>query len=102
MYIQSLVTAADSFGGRTPTYVNLTPNGWSCSIEPMSGRELEVAAQQQSHATMVITIRWFGGLGSKTHRFVEVESGRVFNIAEPPRNSGERNRELVCYCTEDT
>ena len=99
--IQSRTSEKDSFGGESDLWVNTTPDGWRCSIKPLSGRELDIAAQQNSRATHEIRIRWNDGLTS-LHRFVEVESGRVFHLTEPPRNFQERNHEMLCICMEVT
>lgn len=101
--IQSRTSVKDSFGGESGLWVNTTPDGWRCSIKQLSGKELMIAAQQNSRATHEIRMRYNPDVTS-LHRFVEVEPvpGRVFHLTEPPRNFQERNHEMLCICMEVT
>lgn len=80
---------------------DLVASGIHARIEPLSGSELEIARQEHSTVTHVITIRYqpsLSGLGP-AHYFKW--GSRKFYISSVI-NPEERNVALVCTCTEAT
>lgn len=61
-------------------------------VVPLSGREIVAAAALQNVATHHVRIRYLSGLTAQ-HRMTF--DGRYFNIISPPRNTDERNAEMV-------
>ena len=67
------------------------------SIEPLQGRQLELARQLNAQVTHRITFRYHSGITPK-HRMVW--AGRVFSIGFIVDHE-ERNLSLVALCTEE-
>lgn len=66
-------------------------------IEPLQGKNLEIAKQIHNLADTQITIRYYPNINCEWR----VKSGsRIYNIVDP-RNSAERNIEIVLTCIED-
>lgn len=70
-------------------------------IVPLRGREYWAAQEVAADVTHRVRCRFDGELTAK-HRFlVPGPNGhRVFNIATPPRDVGERHRTYEMMCTE--
>lgn len=86
--VQAPSSTPDGYGGRTETFTEVL-NVWA-AIEPMTGREVYVSAQQQSRVDARITIRYQSSLAdTKTAAKNRVVFGsRVYNIAAV-RNLGD-------------
>lgn len=90
----------DDEGGVVPVW-NSIAYVWA-SIDPMSGREMEIAAQMDSETDTRITIRWatqYGYLSTTVlpaHRFV-TNTGEIYQI-ESAIDKGTTHRFLTCYC----
>lgn len=67
-------------------------------IEPLSGREAEIAKQIDGRVTHKITMRHLPRL---TDQWRIVHGTRTFNLT-PPLNTGERDIETVVMAFEDT
>ena len=92
--LEQAVETQNSRGEAIPSWTGVT-DLWG-SIEPLSGREGLAANQLYATATHQIRIRYRAGVVPKM-RFTK--GGREFEI-DAVLNSDERNRELVCLCTE--
>lgn len=65
-------------------------------IVTLTGRELELARQIIAQASVRIRLRYHVGVTTKSRI---VWNGRVFNVVHV-NNVDQRNRELVCLCSE--
>jgi SPP1 family predicted phage head-tail adaptor len=92
--IQSRSSTPDTFGQSVRTWSNLVTT-WA-DIEPLSGRELEVARAVQPEVTHQVTIRYRTGL---TDVMRIVYQGRYFNI-NSILDVGMRHEILQMLCTE--
>jgi SPP1 family predicted phage head-tail adaptor len=92
--IQSLGTASGGFGHPVRAWTDLVST-WG-DIEPLSGRELEVARAVQAEVTHQVTIRYRTGL---TDTMRVVYQGRYFNI-NSILDVGMRHEQLQMLCTE--
>lgn len=72
------------------------------AIEPLEGREALTAAQRQASTTHKITTRWSHALAVVDANYRIKFGTRIFTLDERPRNTEERNIELVLMCTERT
>lgn len=96
VWLQSRSESQDSEGGVVATWPTLAY--LFAAIDPMTGREVEIAAQTQSLATHRITIRWqklFGYADLTKMRFVS-NAGSIFNI-ESTQERDLNHRYIVCY-----
>jgi SPP1 family predicted phage head-tail adaptor len=69
------------------------------AISPMSGRELEIAKQMQSEATIKVTIRWqsaFGFSDLPSMRFITSED-QILQI-ESALDADFMHHFITCYC----
>jgi len=68
------------------------------TVLPQSGREFYRAQQVHADLTDVVSIRYRPGI---TARMRLVLGPRILNLAAPPVNVEDRNRELLLYCVEE-
>lgn len=94
--IQAATETRDAAGAVVQTWVTQTTR-WA-AIEPLRGQELFSARMVDPKTTDRIRLRHYAPL-TTSHRFKL--GARVFNILER-LNKDERNRELICLCSEDT
>lgn len=78
--------------------LNTTPGGLPCSIEFLSGKELEVASMQDADVRFKIRTRWHD-IDPQKNYLRNVADGRMFNIVSV-NNVDERGRELIMMCSE--
>ena len=90
--------SADDHGERTQAWVSFGTAGRWAAIEPLSGRELVVAAQVDPQLSVVIRMRFTPGI--TTQMRVLIHDNRILNIGYIV-NRDERNRELDLFCTEE-
>lgn len=96
VHIELASKTADSAGTLVETWAPVVMNV-PAEIAPLRGQEFVLQHQNQATVTHKIVIRYFDGLTSK-HR---IRWGtRVFNLAGPPINVGERNRTHELMATE--
>jgi len=69
------------------------------AVSPVSSREYWSSPQLQATVSHRVRLRYVAGITVKM-RFEH--AGRYLNIAAPPRNTDERNRELTIDCIEAT
>jgi SPP1 family predicted phage head-tail adaptor len=82
-------------GDQSETWSN-SFNDW-VALEPLSGRELIAGASVQNVSTHRVTMRYRDDVNAR----MRIKYGdRYFNITSPPRNTDERNRELVFEAQE--
>ena len=94
--IQSVAETQDTKGGLTPAWGKFS-DAWA-SVEMISGNEFWSSKQVNASADYAIVTDYIPGVTSK----MRVKWGaRIFEIVEPPRNTRERNRELVLMCKEE-
>lgn len=93
--VQEAARTQNSRGEVTLSYMTGTPV-WA-EVSPLSGTELERAGQIASEATHQVRMRHFDGLDSAKRILFGT---RTFEIVEPPRNTDERDVELVLLCKE--
>lgn len=67
------------------------------AIEPLSGRELVVAQQQQPDVTHRVTMRYRDDVTAKMR---VRHNGRSLYIGGPPISVDERNKEMQLLCRE--
>jgi SPP1 family predicted phage head-tail adaptor len=92
--IKSASASRDEFGGSTDSWS--TTEAIYVSIDPLTGRELEVARQVHGEAVCRIGMRYTTNavitnriaFGSRTFEIVDVQ------------NPEERNEEILCICKE--
>lgn len=92
--LQEVSGSQDSFGESLRTYATYA-TVWA-SVEPLQGRELELAQQVSAETNHKITIRYNSNVDTE-HRIVF--SGRVFELTSVI-NPSERNEHLVLFCKE--
>lgn len=94
---QTATEALDNFGQPIQTWSSGTEI-WA-RVEPLSGRELEIARQQRADVSHVVTVRGDRAINPQG-RFVWPNYGttRTLNIAEPARDiEGDRHHlRIVC------
>lgn len=96
--LQSPGGTKDAFGSRLTTWDDVADV--PASVEPISGREQFLAAQRQATTSHIVTIR-YGDTWSDIDATWRIKFGaRVFTIDAPPRNTEERNKEIILTCTE--
>jgi len=93
--IQSRSTAQDSSGGQSDAWTDFAVNVRSY-IRPLSSHELIAAKGVQSETSHEITIRYRPDIIAAMRA---VYNGRYFNLG-PPRNTDERNIELIIPAVE--
>lgn len=90
--------ARDAVGGRVTTWD--AQGEVHAKIEPIQGRERFYAAQRQASTSHMVTVR-YGPETRDIDATWRIKFGtRIFTVDEPPRNTEERNIELVMMCTE--
>lgn len=88
----------DAVGGRVTSW---HPMGTvHAKIEPIQGRERFYAAQMQSSTSHMVTVRYGPETRDIDATWSILFGTRTFTIDEPPRNTEERNIELVMMVTE--
>lgn len=87
----------DVVGQRTTTWTDFATV--FAAVQPITGREQFLAAQQQASTTHMITIRWSPNLATIDSSWRVKYGTRVF-VIDQVRNTDERNIELVLTCTE--
>ena len=92
--IQQRALGRDGFGQQVTTWSTLS-EAWA-AIEPMSGRELELAQAVSAEVTHQVTIRYRPGI---TQAMRIVYNGRVFDI-HSVLDADMRHREMVLMCGE--
>ena len=98
VWLQTKTETQDAEGGVVPTWTSQSEM-WA-SIEPMSGRELEIASQMQSEATVKITIRFqraFGFTNLAVLRFISDDNGTIFEI-DSTQEPEFRHAWIIAYC----
>jgi SPP1 family predicted phage head-tail adaptor len=93
--LQSPTESQTGYG--EPTLTWSTVSDIFASVEPLSGRERWNAQQFQSEATHQVRMRYRSGVTSKMRI---VWGSRTFHFMEPPRNTEERNVELIVLAKE--
>ena len=102
--LQSRTATVDSWGQQGTTWVDLLASV-PAAIEPLSGRELELAQSLNSEITTRITLRYHPQLANPAAvaalRIVYVHAGitRYFNV-QAARNLEERNRDIELLASE--
>jgi len=100
LQIEQPVTAQNEFGEPTSTWVPFRTLPVRARVRPLSSREYFAAQQAQATSTHEITIRPINGLTSNM-RFVDVDTGQIFNVDGPPRTPDRRGAfETICLCQE--
>lgn len=85
----------NDLGEPTPNWVDYAD--CDAEIMPLRGREFFDAQQVNAELTTRVRIRWVEGVKAE-HRVIF--EGRTLEIASPPMNTDEKNRELVLMCKE--
>lgn len=93
--IQRKDTARDSYGQPNLVWV-LVAEVWA-DIQPLSGRELEIAQAMNAEITHQVTVRYREGI---TAAMRIVYQGRFFNITSPPLDVDMRHKEMQLMCSE--
>lgn len=103
VYEEAGADASDAFDtlGQPSGSDDLVVSGIHARIEPLSGTELEIARQEHSTVTHVITIRYQPALADLGAQHYFLWGSRKFYISSVI-NPEERNIALVCTCTEAT
>jgi SPP1 family predicted phage head-tail adaptor len=97
VWLQSKSETRDAEGGVVSSW-NSIANLWA-SINPMSGRELQIAQQMQSQSTIKIIIRWqssFGFNDLTKMRFIS-DLGQIFQI-EQQLEENYLHHFITLYC----
>ena len=92
--IQSRSSALDGFGQKVRAWTDLA-SVWA-DIQPLSGRELEVARAVQAEVTHQVTIRYRTGLSDLMRL---VYQGRYFNV-NSVIDTDTQHKQLLLLCTE--
>lgn len=89
--------AQDSVGERITTWSDFATD--YAHVEPLSGREQFLAAQQQASTSHMVTMRY-----QPRYAVIDaswrVKFGARLMVIDAIRNTDERNIELVLMCTE--
>lgn len=102
--IESRISGADTWGQPSTTWSSLL-SGVPAAIEPLTGRELELAQSLNSEITTRITVRYHPQLANPAAvaalRIVYANAGvtRYFNV-QAARNLDERNRDIELLVSE--
>lgn len=96
--LQSPTGTRDSYGQRTTTWDDVA-TVWA-SIEQLDERERFAAAQLQASATHRVRVRYETALAAINATWRVLFGERVFVLAGPPNNVGERGLTLELLCTE--
>lgn len=83
-------------GGYTTTW-STHATAWA-SINPIRSREYFATQQEQGEVTHRIIIRYISGV---TYEMRVAYDGRLFYLQGPPRNIGEKDRQLELMVTEE-
>src|SRR4051812_31957862 len=86
----------DTFGGASPTWTVLARD-W-VAIEPISGREADVARGKCPTVSHKLTMRYRSNLSSRCQIMKQDRTFQVNYFLDPE----ERKRELWIFCTEIT
>lgn len=87
-------TAQDAYGAPTSDW-NTVARRWA-RVEPLSGRELEVARAQAATVSHRVTLRHWPDL----RPWFRVKFGDKYFAIDAAMNTEERDRETVLLCTE--
>jgi SPP1 family predicted phage head-tail adaptor len=98
--IQSPTRGPKNATGEEPVTWGTVTTVWA-SIEPLSGRELDRARQVQPDTTHRVRFRHQPGVAIGADWRL-VHEGRVFHLAEPPRDLRELDWLLEVLCVEAT
>ena len=93
--IQRRDMTQDDYGQPSLTWVNVV-DAWA-EIQPLSGRELEIAQAMNAEVTHQVTIRYREGI---TAAMRIVYQSRYFNITSPPLDVYMRHKEMQLMCSE--
>jgi SPP1 family predicted phage head-tail adaptor len=93
---QPIEGSRDELGERPVNWGDVT-TVWA-ELLPQSGREFFRASQVRADLTDVVRIRYRPGISARMRLLL---NGRVLNLAAPPVNVEDRNRELLLYCVEE-
>lgn len=93
--IQRKDMTQDSYGQPSLTWVSVADT-WA-DIQPLSGRELEIAQAINAEVSHQVTIRHREGI---TAAMRIVYQGRYFNITSPPLDVDMRHKEIQLMCSE--
>jgi SPP1 family predicted phage head-tail adaptor len=96
-------TTANVAGEVTETWTDIA-EAWA-AIEPLSGRELQWAAQVHADATHQVKMYYRSGLTARdrlSYYDPASQTTRLFYLLEPPRNLLELGREMQFLVREDT
>lgn len=72
----------------------------AAAVEPLSGNEAVIAAQQQATTSHKVTVRWSPRLDAVDSTYRIVFGDRVFMLDGDPTNVNEDNLTLEMMCTE--
>lgn len=97
--LQSPLIVRDAVGEGVTTWKSVVTNV-PASVEPIEGREQFLAAQRQASISHIVHLRYSPLIGAMDATWRVLFGKRVFTIDAPPKNIGERNREIVLECTE--
>ena len=78
---------------------NLIPEGLPASIEPLHGKEAEIAAQTHSGVTHKVTTRYYPGITALKSYLVDVATGVRYDI-KSIRNINMMNEWFIMLCQE--
>jgi SPP1 family predicted phage head-tail adaptor len=92
--VEQRATTKDSVGQQTLTWSTFATV--YAAVEPLSGRELIAAQAIQNETTHRVTLRYLAALVSGMRINF---GGRYLNILSV-RNIEERDREMICECSE--
>jgi SPP1 family predicted phage head-tail adaptor len=92
--LQTQSVARTSFAGKTTTYATIA-TVWA-SIEPLRGKEVILAQQNQSEQTHRVTIRYRAGVNTSMRFKFGSRIMRIISVA----NVEERNKWLELQCVE--
>lgn len=97
--LQSPSGTRDAVGERVTTWVNVAENV-PADVEPIAGREELAAAQRQATSSHIVHLRYGSPWSAIDASWRVLFGERVLTIDAPPKNIGERNRELMLTCSE--
>jgi SPP1 family predicted phage head-tail adaptor len=95
--IEQPADATDDIGGPDLTWTKYADR-WA-SVAPSNGREYQQALAVVVDLAAVLRLRYDSLTRSITPRMRIVKGDRLWHIASVA-NDGERNKEMVLYCTE--
>lgn len=91
-------TQDTNYGDQALTFTTLVTR--RASIRPVRAREFYGQAGENSEVTTVITVRYDSAVYSAQHddRIIDLDTSEVYDIAGPPINSDNANREIIFTC----